>query len=143
MKVFNGEGVLLGRLCSQVAKAALLGEEVKVINCDKVVVSGKKQVVFSEEKVKRARRGYPLKSQKRIRLSHRYVRRVIRGMLPWKTTRGREAFARVLCYTGVPEELGNVQAQAIDLGKKMSFGKLPNAKYVTVQELIKHVGGKE
>ena len=47
MKIYNGENMLLGRLASRVAKDALLGEEVKVINCDKVIVSGKKVQVFA------------------------------------------------------------------------------------------------
>ena len=59
MKIYNGENMLLGRLASRVAKDALLGEEVKVVNCEKIVLSGKKVLVFKEEKEKRLRKGYP------------------------------------------------------------------------------------
>ncbi|MBS3168844.1 50S ribosomal protein L13, partial [Candidatus Woesearchaeota archaeon] len=104
MKIYNGEGMVLGRLAGYVAKDALLGEEVAVINCEKVVVSGKKIVVMTEKKQRWDRRGYPLKSQKRPRLSDRFVRRAIRGMLPWRITRGRDAYKRIMCYIGVPPE---------------------------------------
>ena len=75
MKIYNGEGVLLGRLATRVAKDALLGEEVRVVNCDQVIISGKKINTFAREKQRRARKGYPLKSAKLPRLSDRIVRR--------------------------------------------------------------------
>ena len=140
MKIYNGENMLLGRLASAVAKDALLGEEVKVINCEKVYLSGAKRKVFAAEKERRARRGYPLKSQKRVRLSDRYVKRSIRGMLPWKQTRGKEAFDRIMCHTGIPEELKDKSAIVLE---SASISKLPNRRYVTVAEIIKEIGGKE
>ena len=48
MKIYNGEGMLLGRLATRVAKDALLGEEVQVVNCEKIIVSGKKTVTFAK-----------------------------------------------------------------------------------------------
>ena len=104
MKIYDGAGMILGRLAVHVAKDALLGEKVNVVNCEKVVISGKKTKTFANEKQKRKRKGYPLKSAKHTRLPDRFVRRAIRGMLPWKQTRGREAFKKVMCYRGVPEE---------------------------------------
>ena len=105
MKVFNGENMLLGRLASQVAKAALLGEQVAVVNCEKVIVSGSKMKTFKDQKQKYDRRGHPEKSQNHSRLPDRFVRRAIRGMLPWRKTRGREAYKQIMCHIGVPEEL--------------------------------------
>jgi len=140
MKVYDGTDMILGRLAAQVAKDALLGETVRVINCDKIVVSGKKVVIVNNEKVKRARKGYPLKSAKRIRLPDRHVRRVIRGMVPWKQTRGREAYKRVMCYIGVPEEFATQEKIIV---KGASVKKLPNLKYITIAHLCKSVGGKE
>ena len=53
MKVYDGKGLVLGRLAAAVAKDALLGEEIKVINCEKVIVSERKRVVFKENKERR------------------------------------------------------------------------------------------
>ncbi len=139
MKIYNGEGMVLGRLAGYVAKDALLGEEVAVVNCDKVMVSGKKIVVLAEKKKRWNRRGYPLKSQKRPRLSDRFVRRAIRGMLPWRINRGREAYRKVLCYIGVPRELQGQQMIEI---KTASAAKLPTLHYITVQEICQGLGGK-
>ncbi|MBI4152285.1 50S ribosomal protein L13 [Candidatus Woesearchaeota archaeon] len=139
MKIYNGEGMVLGRLAGHVAKDALLGEEVAVVNCEKVVVSGKRVVVMTEMKQRWDRRGYPLKSQKRPRLSDRFVRRAIRGMLPWRITRGRDAYKRVMCYIGVPPEM---EGKAVVEVQSASVKKFPTLHYVTVQDICKGLGGK-
>jgi large subunit ribosomal protein L13 len=140
MKTYNGEGMILGRLAARVAKDALLGEEVNVVNCEKIVISGKKTKTFADEKQRRARKGYPLKSAKHVRLSDRYVRRCIRGMLPWKQSRGKDAFKRIMCYKGIPENLAGKELIKI---QDSSVKKLPNLKYVTIAEICKQIGGKE
>jgi len=139
MKIYNGEGVLLGRLATRVAKDALLGEEVRVVNCDQVIISGKKINTFAREKQRRARKGYPLKSAKLPRLSDRIVRRSIRGMLPWKQTRGREAFKRIMCYKQMPEDFNGKELIVI---KEATKEKLPNLRYSTIKEICKALGGK-
>ena len=139
MKVYDGEGMILGRLGSIVAKAALLGEEVHVVNCDKVIVSGKKVMVFANEKQKRDRKGHPLKSANFSRLSDRTVRRSIRGMLPWRKTRGREAFKRIMCHRDVPTELAGKEIKIEDA----SVTKLPTLQYITIGELCQKLRGKE
>ena len=139
MKVYNGDDILLGRLASVVAKELLLGEEIKIVNCEKVVISGKAENVVEHQKTKWDRKGYPLKSAKFSRMPDRVVRRSVRGMLPWKITRGKEAFGRVVCYLGVPEEF---KGQELITIKSSSAKKLPTLKRVTVGEMCKSLGWK-
>ncbi|MDP3989851.1 MAG: 50S ribosomal protein L13 [archaeon] len=139
MKVYDGKDMILGRLASQVAKDLLLGEEVAIVNCESVVISGRKINTVERETQKRDRKGYPLKSAKHPRLPDRFVRRIIRGMLPWKFTRGKEAYKRVMCYRGVPDEFVN---QPLITIKKASSKKLPTLRYMTVGEVCKTIGGK-
>ena len=140
MKVYNGENMILGRLAVVVAKQALLGEEVRVVNCEKVVISGRKTNTFAREKQRRDRKGYPLKSAKLPRLPDRMVRRSIRGMLPWKMNRGREAYKKIYCYKGIPEELAKENLIIIE---NASAKKLPTLKYTTVGDTCKQLGGKQ
>ncbi len=140
MKVYNGENAILGRLASEVAKQALMGEEIKVVNCEKIVISGRKTNTFAREKQKRDRRGYPTKSSKHPRVPERFVRRAIRGMLPWKKTRGKEAFKRIMCYRGLPEGLNS---QNLIVLENISVKKLPTLKYTTIKEVCRNLGGKE
>lgn len=139
MKIYNCDGLILGRVASQIAKAALLGEEVAVVNCEKAVISGKKTNTFQYHKQRRERRGYPLKSTKISRLPERFVRRTIRGMLPWKQNRGKEAFKRIKCYRGVPEKLADQEQIII---KEASLQKLPSLKYIRIGDLCTSLGGK-
>jgi large subunit ribosomal protein L13 len=134
MKVYDGTGMILGRLATVAAKEALLGNEVRVVNCEKVIISGTN--VFQQEKTKRERRGYPLKSAKFTRMPDRFVRRTIRGMLPWKQSRGKEAFDRVMCHVGMPAEFAG-KAETI---KMAASSKLPTLEYTSVGEVCKQLG---
>ncbi len=126
-------------MASKVAKDALLGEEVAVVNCEKIIISGNKFVTFAREKQKVDRGGYPLKSQKYSRMPDRFVRRTIRGMLPWKTARGKEAFKHIMCYMGIPHDLAGKELITI---KEASASKLQNMKYVTMGNVCKQLGSK-
>jgi large subunit ribosomal protein L13 len=139
MKVYDGEGMILGRLASLAAKQALLGEEVRIINSEKILISGDKYLTAERAKEQIDRKGYPLHTNLRTRLPERFVRRVIRGMLPWKSPRGREAFKHVLCYRGAPEEF---KGQAVKVDKE-SGSKLPNLKYTTVEYVCLSLGVKK
>jgi ribosomal protein L13 len=39
---------IVGRLASKVAKASLMGHTIHVVNCEKAIISGKKEVTFSK-----------------------------------------------------------------------------------------------
>lgn len=139
MKVYNGEGLLLGRLASIVAKEALLGEEVRVVNCESIFVSGDKYNTHDWAKHKQERKGYPLKSAFHSRLPDRFVRRSIRGMLPWKTARGKEAFKRIMCHIGIPDELRKEHQLTIASASKE---KLPTLKYAKIGDICKQMTGR-
>lgn len=140
MKIYNAQDLILGRLCSAVAKDILLGEEVAVVNCEKAIISGKKANTMARERVKRKRKGYPLKSQTHSRLPDRFVRRCIRGMLPWKTARGREAYKKVMCYRGIP---ASFQGKELITLPKATVEKLPTLKYMAVGDICTNLTGGE
>ena len=126
MKIYDATDMILGRLATVAAKQALLGEEVKIVNAEKAVVSGSRENVLAKFKQQRDRGG-PFNGPFIGRLPDRFVRRHIRGMIPWKTTRGREAFARILCYIGVPDLYKNEKLITI---KEANKSKLPTLKLI-------------
>ena len=134
MIVIDAKNLILGRFATYAAKQALLGEEVRIINCELAIVSGKKASSIRETK-ETALRGTPAKGPFIPKMADRYVRRVIRGMLPYKVHKGSEAYKRVLCYIGEPEEFkGKAETLA-----SASFTKLPNLKFITIEEMIKNI----
>lgn len=122
-------------MATYAAKQALLGQEVKVINVDKAIVSGKKKFTISDIK-NDMDRGTPAKGPFIPRHADRYVRRVIRGMLPYKVPKGAEAYKRVLCYTGVPEELKGKETVTVP---GASVDKLPTLNYIAIGDALKNI----
>ncbi|MEA3248530.1 MAG: 50S ribosomal protein L13 [Nanoarchaeota archaeon] len=99
--IYDGEGAVFGRLASRVAKDLLKGNFVDIINCEEIIVSGRKEVLIKKIRAKRAMgRGSSLKGPKYIRMEDRLVKRMIRGMLPRDRMKGQEAFKRLRCHIG-------------------------------------------
>lgn len=132
MIVIDAQNLILGRMATFAAKQALLGQEVRIINAEKAVVSGAKKKTFADARETRDR-GTPAKGPFIPQKADRYVRRVIRGMLPYKQAKGAEAFKRVLCYVGVPEEFKDAQTVELAAAK---VDKLPTLKYVSIYDIL-------
>src|SRR5256712_14169097 len=93
-------------MSSYVAKKALEGNRIVVLNAERAVISGTKErvVARAKQKLKTRTLGNLEKSPTHPRKPDGYVRRVIRGMLPWKKPGGNDAFHRVKVYIGTPSE---------------------------------------
>lgn len=137
--IIDATNTILGRLATTAAKHALLGEEVIIINAEKAVVTGAKTQVIDRWKQKYAR-GVHSKGPFVHRSADRLVRRTVRGMLPYKTSRGADAYKRVMCYVGVPVAYEGKESQAV---KGAGVEKLPSAKYVTIQQISRNIGGNQ
>lgn len=136
--IIDAKDAILGRLSSFVAKQVLLGNKVDIINCEECVVSGKKADIL-DNYIRRIDRKAPGKGPYFYRRPDMFVRRTIRGMLPFKRARGRDAFKYVKCYRGIPENLKSGKAIIID---NASVDKLDSTDYIKVKDLCKAVGGK-
>jgi len=130
MKIIDGENAILGRLASYVAKEVLKGEEIAIVNVEKIIITGNRKDIKEKFEEKRGRIGSGQRGPKIHRSSEKIVKRTIRGMLPsHKTGRGREAFKKVKCYVGIPKEFGDK--------KMIKSGKEKTSKFVKVGEITK------
>lgn len=129
MKIIDGTNAVLGRLASYSAKQALLGEEIVILNCEKVIITGNRKNIRERFEAKRRRIGSGQKGPKHSRLAHLIVKRAIRGMLSHRSGRGKEAFRRIKCYEGVPEEFKDA--------KKIVGSKEKKARFIHVEEITK------
>lgn len=136
MMIIDAEDMIVGRLATFVAKRALMGEEISIVNAEKAVITGKPQEVF--EKFKRKREmGAPLIGPHYPRTSERILKRMIRGMLPYKQPRGREAFEKIKCYKGVPSQFEGKAQRLEQFNVSKTY-----ANFVTIGELSKKLGAK-
>lgn len=112
-RTIDATDLLLGRMCTRVAKMALLGETVNIVNCEKAVISGSKADIITEYKRKRQSKD-AFKGPYFPRKAERIVKRAIRGMLPYKQPKGRAALERVMCYEGIPAGLKNAKIETFE-----------------------------
>ena len=134
--IIDGTNLILGRLASFAAKQALLGEKVDIVNCENVVISGRKKAILNEIKVTFAR-GEFLKGPFPSRRADRYVRRTVRGMLPYNQFKGKSAFKRVMCYRGIPE---NLKSQKIETIERFNIAKTRSLNFINLKRVEKFLG---
>lgn len=141
--IIDGEGHILGRLASAVAKRLLKGEKITILNADKIIVSGKKKMIIESYKllfeVKTLHNPYR-HGVRRPRSPENIVRRTIRGMLPIDKPKGREAFRRLKVFSGIPLEYRDKIDKIIKI-EDASATRLGRT-YVTLAEIALQLGWK-
>ena len=133
--VVNGEGLILGRMCSRVAKRLLNGEQVIIINAEKIVISGKRKSKVAEAH-KFLEVGAPDRGPFHSRRPDRIVSKTVRGMVPWKQPKGKNAYKRLKVFMGVPQELKD---QTLETDKYAQASKLKGPHF-TLGELAVEIG---
>jgi len=133
--IIDASGATLGRLSTHAAKRLLAGEEIAIVNSEKAIISGKKSAIKERYKEKRDvgtyRKGpfYP-------RMPDQIVKRTIRGMIPYQTSHGRDAFKRLKCYIGVTSEFEGKKFETVEAAKKQPVD------FMTIEELSRSLGAK-
>merc|ERR1711913_233985 len=102
--VIDGKGHLMGRLASIVAKNILNGNKVVVVRCESINMSGN----FYRNKLKYLKflklrcNVKPLRGPFHFRAPSKIFWRTVRGMIPHKSERGKEALKRLQTFEGIP-----------------------------------------
>ena len=102
--IVDATGLVLGRLASVTAKRLLAGEEIQIINAEKAIITGSKDNIY-DKYLARRHRGTKERGPYYPRRPEMIFLRTVRGMLPYKLRRGRDAMSRLRVYIGVPKEL--------------------------------------
>ncbi len=140
MIIIDGTGLIAGRLATRVAKMALAGEKIKIVNSEKVVISGKQNSILEKWKERKARTS-PHWGPFISIMPDRILRRMIYGMLPHRRkteeSRGIQAYERIMCYLSVPEDLKNQKFETV---KEASSDKL-KTEFITLEKLSRLLKG--
>lgn len=135
--VINAQDLILGRMASIVAKRALEGETIAIVNVEKAVVSGTRERVTANYNRKRQRgsvEGGPFFPRRPDHIA----KRTVRGMLPYKRKVGRDALKRVKAYVGVPVEFRESQMETLD---EAHVSRLSAPRYMTLGSISSFLGG--
>ena len=133
----NAEGLIVGRMCSKVAKRLLNGEEVIILNAEKAVFSGKKKSKVLEAHIF-LEVGAPMRGPFHYRRPDRFLRKTVRGMVPFKQPKGKNAYKRLKVFMGIPIELKDQQMITFEEASS-AYLKGP---HFTLGELAKEIGWK-
>ncbi|MDY6774916.1 MAG: 50S ribosomal protein L13 [Halobacteria archaeon] len=135
--VIDGKNAVLGRLASTVASRLLDGERVAVVNAEEIVVSGD-----TDDTVERYRKKTSARSDQGPDHPKRpdgLARRTVRGMVPHKKKRGREAMSNLRFYIDVPREYAgdDVEFETVEDADAENLGK---ARVIRLGEISKKLG---
>ena len=126
--IIDGNGAIFGRICSFAAKKALEGNEIVIVNSEKVIISGNKKDVLKKHAKIRDVGGHSLKGPKYSTIAYKILKRGVKGMLPdFRKGIGKQALLRIKCYNGIPKEFENE--------KMIKSKKQKPGKYIILKEL--------
>ncbi|MFW9991051.1 MAG: 50S ribosomal protein L13 [Candidatus Odinarchaeota archaeon] len=139
--IIDAEKMILGRLASETASYLLKGtDNVIIVNAEKCLVTGNHRHVVEKYRRRTAiktatnpKRGpfYP-------RSPAQIVRRTVRGMLPWKQAKGKDAYRRLKVFIGIPDEVKNSDEEIIRFDS--ADGSKLQRRCLTVGEIASRIG---
>jgi large subunit ribosomal protein L13 len=129
--VIDASKCVLGRVASYAAKQALLGKKIIIVNCEEVILTGRKKSIIEEYNSARRRGGSSLKGPFFPNIPEKLVKRTIRGMLSYTKQRGLGALKRIKCYNKILKEH--------EADKKIVLTKEKKTKTIKLNELSKRI----
>jgi len=138
--VIDGKNAIMGRVASIAAKLTIQGRQVYVINVESILISGNRRSAITKYKkfLEVGSVVNPEHGPIHFRRPDNIFGRTVRGMLPWREPKGKEAFHRLRAYHGCPDELKGVKTMEIP----KAMARKPSAFYMTLGDLAKELGWK-
>ncbi len=138
--VIDANRRIVGRLASAAAKRLLKGEKVAIVNAEKAVISGNRNDIFKRYKtrVDLKEKANPEHSPYWSRRPDMLVKRIVRGMLPYRKAHGKDAYRRLMVFSGMPKAFEGAKMEGSDM--KDTKGMFVNT--MTVKELSELLGNR-
>lgn len=136
--IVDATDLVLGRVASQIAKRLLEGEEIVVVNADMAVISGERKSTLSQYDAWTKIRSLvdPTQGPFHPRRPDDLFRRTVRGMLPTRKKKGREAYDRLEAYSGVPSRFEGKETETFP---KANVNQLNTRRFIRLGELSKQL----
>ncbi len=139
-EIYDAQREILGRLASIIAKQLLNGKTIAIINAEKALISGNKKDIIKRYRTRLnlIEKANPEHSAYWSRRPDLLVKRIIRGMLPYRKPSGKAAYKRLNVFMGIPENLNT--SNAIKLNIKDARKIFVNT--LSIKDLSKLLGYK-
>ena len=141
--VIDGKDHMMGRLASITAKHLLEGQDIVIVRCEDLCISGslgRNKLLHSHYLRKRCLVN-PKKGPFHFRAPSKIFHKAVRGMVPRFTKRGEQALSRLTVVEGIPPKYQVVKKLIVPEAYRQLRLK-PNRKYCTVGQLANTVGWK-
>ncbi|OUJ18964.1 Ribosomal protein L13 [Methanonatronarchaeum thermophilum] len=135
MKIIDADGAILGRLATEVSQRALDGEEIIIVNAEKIAVTGNKEQIYQKYK-ERYDRGSKDWGPHYPRTPDRIVKRTIKSMLPKKPS-GKKALKNIEVNMGIPVEYENTEFNNLEI---KYINELRGNNYLRIEDISKYLG---
>ncbi len=138
MKVYDASNQIMGRILTRVVKDLLKGETVHIVNCEKAAIAGNPDFT-RRHYLEKIQRGDKHHGPHHPKTPQGLVRRIIRGMLPYKLNKGKDALSKLKVWITIPEELKSmkpIRYEDADIKKLKT-------KHITIGELSLALGTKK
>lgn len=132
--IIDATGLVVGRMATYVAKRAIEGDTVHIVNAEKAIITGASRRAIQERYTFKREVGTARKGPFFPREPHLIVKRSIRGMISYQSPAGRAAYKRIQAHIGVPKELKDQQAMSVDAARREA------KNFLTVEELSRFLG---
>lgn len=134
--ILDATDLVLGRAASTTAKKLLEGNDVVVVNADKAVISGGKKSTLSEYDAWTKIKSLVDPTQGPIHPTRPgdLFRVTVKGMLPMRKAKGKEAFNRLEAYAGIPSDYEGKETESIP---GADVNQLGTRRFIRLAELSK------
>ncbi|MDP3742016.1 MAG: uL13 family ribosomal protein [Candidatus Micrarchaeota archaeon] len=130
----DATGLIVGRLAAYVAKKAITGTHVEIVNIEKAVISGNPKQIIEVWAKRRTMTNHanPEEASKWPRKPDLMFKKILSGMTPFGR-RGKEALARVKAYLGPRDKINGTKP--VKDSSKLKRG------FISLADLCKALGG--
>merc|ERR1712053_61946 len=134
--VIDAQDHLAGRLCAVAAKELLRGNNVTIVRCEGIFITGNyyRNKLIMLEKMRKRTNTNPKDGPFHHRSPAAVLKRMIRGMLPNKTGRGQKCYANLHTYDGCPPPFDTQRRFKIPSAQKVTRSK-PGRKIASLGKL--------
>ncbi|ESN91063.1 hypothetical protein HELRODRAFT_158058 [Helobdella robusta] len=140
--IIDARGHLLGRLAATTAKSILQGQKIVVLRCEGINISGNfyRNKLKYLDFLKKRMNTNPSRGPYHHRAPSKIFWRTVRGMLPHKLHRGKEALDRLKAFEGVPPPYDKQKRFVVPSALRII--RLPRRKFCQLSRLSHEVGWK-
>lgn len=141
--VIDCRGHLLGRLSSIIAKQLLTGQSIVCVRTEQINISGshfRNKLKFFD-KMRKHHATNPTRGPFHFRAPSRILFHTVRGMIPHKSCRGKQALARLKVFEGIPAPFDKQKRMVVPEALRITRLK-PGRNFAELGRLAHETGWK-